>query len=112
MGESITAYLTQWASGEKTTGTKYVWAPFISIDHKFSNNMNHDKIVLHLFKERNLSCKTGFISKGSISNLRNYNIPHKLDIIEESADVLKQAKMIGWPLGSSELLGNVMERRR
>ena len=59
MGESITAYLTQWASGEKTTGTKYVWAPFISIDHKFSNNMNHDKIVLHLFNERNLYCKTG-----------------------------------------------------
>ena len=74
--------------------------------------MNHDKIVLHLFKESNVYCKTGLTSKGSTSNLHNYNIPHKLDITEVSADVLKQAKMIGWPSGSSELLGNVMERRR
>ena len=59
MGESITAYLTKWASGEKTTGTKYVCDPFMLIDHKFANNMNHGKIVLHLFNERNPHCKTG-----------------------------------------------------
>ena len=59
MGESITAYLTQWASGEKTTGTKYVCDPFMLINLKFANKMKHDKIVLHLFNERNPHCKTG-----------------------------------------------------
>ena len=64
MGESITAYLTQWASGEKTTGTKYVCDPFMLINHKFANNMNHDKIILHLYNERNLYCKPGFFRRG------------------------------------------------
>ena len=59
MGESITAYLTQWPSGEKTTGTKYVCDPFMLINHKFANNKNHGKLVLHLFNKRNLYCKTG-----------------------------------------------------
>ena len=40
-------------------GHPNVYDHFMLIDHKFSNKMKHDKIVLHLFNERNLYSKRG-----------------------------------------------------